>query len=103
MGEGFRALFCLLLLLVLKKDYEGLNDVFPLKGESGGPPPEKFGKSRMQEKPSITFFEAYSLYFYFSLISFLYFFLLFFKFLGYSLYFKPPLFSNQYCFLLIIL
>ena len=45
----------------------------------GGPPPENFGKSRMQEKPSTTFFLAYSLYFYFSLISFLYFFLLFFK------------------------
>ena len=37
-----------------------------------------FGKSRMQEKP-LPHFEAYSLYFYFSLISFLYFFLLFFK------------------------
>ena len=26
------------------------------KGVQGGPPPEKFGKSRMQEKPSTTFF-----------------------------------------------
>ena len=25
------------------------------KGCSGGPPPENFGKSRMQEKPSTTF------------------------------------------------
>ena len=50
------------------------------KGGPGGPPPENFGKSRMQKKPSTTFFEAYSLYFYFSLISFLYFFLLFLKF-----------------------
>ena len=25
------------------------------KGGSGGPPPENFGKSRMQEKPSTTF------------------------------------------------
>ena len=43
--------------------------------------PEKFGKSRMQEKPSTIFFRLilYSVYFYFSLISFLYFFLLFFK------------------------
>ena len=40
----------------------------------GGPPQENFGKSRMQEKPSTTIFEAYSLYFYFSLINFLLFF-----------------------------
>ena len=26
------------------------------KGGSGGPPPENFEKSRMQEKPSTTFF-----------------------------------------------
>ena len=41
MGEGFPALFlCLWLLLLLKKDFEGLIDVFPLKAGSGGPPPE---------------------------------------------------------------
>ena len=55
MGEGFPALlfflfFSLLFffafgsLLLLKKDFEGLIDVFPLY------------KSRMQEKPSTTFF-----------------------------------------------
>ena len=27
-------------------------------GGSGGPPPENFGKSRMQEKPSTTFFRV---------------------------------------------
>ena len=57
--------------------------MYSLCKRGGGPPPENFGKFRMQEKPSTTFiyhiFEAYSLYFYFSLISFLYFFLLFFK------------------------
>ena len=26
------------------------------KGGGGGPPPENFGKSRMKEKPSTTFF-----------------------------------------------
>ena len=62
MGEGFRA-FCLFfffaflwLLLLLKKDFENLIDVFPLYRGFGGPPPENFGKSRMQEKPSTTFF-----------------------------------------------
>ena len=30
MGEGFSALFCLWQLLLLKKDFEGLIDVFPL-------------------------------------------------------------------------
>ena len=40
-------------------------------------------------------FEAYSLYFYFSLISFLYFFLLFFKIFRLLLNFKSSLFSNQ--------
>ena len=76
MGEGFPALFLLLLLLLciffyffffffffafgclllLKKDFEGLTNVFPFIGGSGGPPPENFGKSRMQEKPSTTLF-----------------------------------------------
>ena len=54
---------------------------FLFKGCGGGvrgSPTEKFGNSRMQEKPFTTFFYAYSLYFYFSLISFLYLFLLFF-------------------------
>ena len=55
MGEGFLAFFSLWLLLLLKKDFEGLIDVFPLYGGSGGPPPENFEKSRMQEKPSTTF------------------------------------------------
>ena len=57
MGEGFPALFCLWLLLLLKKDFEGLIDVFPLMGGGGvgGPPPKNYGKSRMQEKPSTTF------------------------------------------------
>ena len=54
-GKAFPALFCLWLLLLLKKDFEGLIDVFPLKGGSGGLPAENFGKSRMQEKPSTTF------------------------------------------------
>ena len=32
MGEGFPALlFCLWLLLLLKKDFEGLTDVFPAR------------------------------------------------------------------------
>ena len=30
MGKGFPFLFCLWLLLLLKKDFEGLIDVFPL-------------------------------------------------------------------------
>ena len=50
MGEDFPALFfCLWLLLLLKKEFEGIIDVFPLKAGSGG-------KSRKQEKPSTTFF-----------------------------------------------
>ena len=50
MGDGFPALFfCLWLLLLLNKDFEGLIDVFPLWGAGN------FGKSRMQEKPSTTF------------------------------------------------
>ena len=63
MQEGFSAFFffffffffCLWQLLLLKKDFQGLIDVFPLQGGSGGPPPENFGKSRMLEKPSILF------------------------------------------------
>ena len=39
----------------MKKDSEGLIDVFPLQVGSGGPPPENVGKSRMQEKPSTIF------------------------------------------------
>ena len=39
-----------------------------------GSPSENFGKSRMQEKAIYHIFEAYSLNFYFSLISCLYFF-----------------------------
>ena len=65
-----------------------------------GAPPENFGKSRMQEKPSTTFFRLILYIFIFLLISFLYLFIFFFpyslKFSGYSfLYFKPSLFSNQ--------
>ena len=53
-GGGWLSSFCFcvwLLLLLLKKDFEGLINVFPLYGGSG----ENFGKSRMQEKPSSTF------------------------------------------------
>ena len=42
MGEGFPALFCLRLLLQLKKDFEGLIYAFPLGGGGGmGVLPEK--------------------------------------------------------------
>ena len=56
MGEGFPAPFSFCLWLLLKKDFEGLIDVFPLEGGFGGPPPENFGKSRTQEKPFTAFF-----------------------------------------------
>ena len=47
--------------------------------KGGGGSLENFGKSRMQEKPSTTFFKAYSLYFFFINQFSLFFFLLFFK------------------------
>ena len=65
--------------------------------------PENFGKSRMQEKPSTTFFRLI-LYILFFVNQFSLFFSCYsLKFSGYSLYFKPSLFSYQYFFLLTIL
>ena len=59
MGEGFPALFFLSSAAVaVEERFWGFNLCIPfIRGEgSGGPPPEKFGKSGMQEKPSTTFF-----------------------------------------------
>ena len=67
-------------------------------GGGGGPgvlPLENFGKSRMQEKPSTTFFRLILYIFIFRLSVFFIFFCYSLKFSGYSLYFKPSLFSNQ--------
>ena len=54
MGEGFLALFSPLAALLLKKDFEDLIDVFPLKE-----------KSRMQEKPSTTFLCLFFIFLFF--------------------------------------
>ena len=62
MGKGLPAFFFFFFFFfaLLQKDFEGFIDIFRLYGveggEVGGPPPENFGKFRMQEKPSTTFF-----------------------------------------------
>ena len=65
---------------------------------SGGPPPENFGKSRMQEKPPTTFLGLFFIFLFFINQFSLFFFCYSLKFSCYSLYFKPSLFSNQYFF-----
>ena len=57
--------------------------------------PRKILENLKCRKAIYHIFEAYSLYFYFSLISFLFFFCYSLKLSGYSLYFKPSFFSNQ--------
>ena len=63
----------------------------------GGPGvlPRKILENLNAGKAIYHLFEAYSLYFYFSLINFLKFFCYYLKFSGHSLYFKALLFSNQ--------
>ena len=65
------------------------------KGEAGDPTPENSGKSRMQEKQSITFLGLFFIFLFFFNQFSLFFLCYSLKFSGYSLYFKPSLFSNQ--------
>ena len=88
MGEGFPALFFFffffffflpLAAVVVEERFWGFNQCIPfirgVRGSSHG----KFWKIQNAGKAIYHIFEAYSLCFYFPLISFLYFFLLFFK------------------------